>query len=420
MNFYALGILKSFWAEGTYAYAMLDAKKGPFEARAFINHLDVDSTPDYQARGGQQISTTTMADVVDVETVYHGQIGGWLPQDLHIGAGYRLKYVDWDWMLTSKTEHHFKGFFEDRIQFTDRLAATVGLRVDQHPLVGLTTSPRGAFVYRPGEHTALRLTAGTAFRTPSFIENHLHTTVPSPVTAVSIRSRGDVNLAPEEIFQVDLGFSTGDGDFIELEIVGYLQEVKSLIQLGSLNTPGPDFAPEEARRPAPQSETFIGGESSFINNPEVARGGGVELAARFIPADGIDITASYTIEAMQNEDGERLLGNPLHKANLGVHIRTALGLDVGFDAHYVSDMNITERAFDPVTRDLVKEDCPVDPYALLNGRLGYRALEDRLEIAVSAFNMIGPLRSAQTYREHCYGNALGNRAYTTLTYRFGQ
>ena len=420
MNFYALGIFKSFWADGTYAYAMLDAQTGPFQTRAFVNHLDVDSTPDYQLRGGQQVSTTTLAEVVDVETVYNGQIDGALPQELHIGAGYRLKYVDWDWMETDKTEHHFKGFLEDRIQVTEHLAATVGLRLDQHPLVGLTTSPRGALVYRPGEHSALRLTAGTAFRTPSFIENHLNTTVPSPVTTVSIRSRGDVDLAPEEILQIDLGFSTGDGDYVEIEVVGYVQEVKNLIQLGALRTPGPDFPAEEARRPSDESGTFIGGESYFVNNPTVYRGGGLELAARFIPADGIDLTASYTVQAMEDEAGDRLLGNPMHKANLGIHIRTALGLDLGLDAHYVSSVNITERAFDPVTRDLISEDCPVDAYSLVNGRLGYRALDDRLEIAFSASNMIGSLRAEQTYREHCYGNAVGTRAYTTLTYRFGQ
>jgi iron complex outermembrane receptor protein len=421
MNFYALGILKSFWAQGTNAYGMLDAKMGPLEARAFINHLDVDSVPDHQPRGGQRLETSTVADVVDVEAVFNERFVLGLPQDLHVGAGYRLKYIEWDWLTGSETEHHFKGFLEDRVSLTDSLAATVGLRVDQHPLVGLTTSPRGALVYRPGEHSAIRLTAGTAFRTPSFLENHLDLAVPSPITAVSIRSKGDVNLAPEEISQVDLGFITGDGDFLEFEVVGYLQEVRSLVQLGALRSPGSaGFPAVEARRPAADSGTFIAGESGFVNNDEVFRGGGLEFAARFIPSDGIDLTASYTIEAMYDAGDDRSLGNPLHKANLGVHIRTALGLDTGFDAHYVSGVDITERAFDPETRALTVIGCPVDPYLLVNGRIGYRALNDRLEIAFSAINLAGPFMAEPTYREHCFGNALTTRAYTTLTYRFGQ
>ena len=119
-----------------------------------------------------------------------------------------------------------------------------------------------------------------------------------------------------------------------------------------------------------------------------------------------------------SDTGDRLTGNPLHKVHLGVQLRTALGLDFGGDAHYVSEIDVPEREFDPATLNIERQSCKADAYLLVNARVGYRALDDQLEMAFSAFNMLDPLLDNDGHREHCFGQPLGTRAYATLTYRF--
>jgi iron complex outermembrane receptor protein len=381
----------------------------------------VESSPDYQPVGLPLISTHTAATVLDAESTYSSDFDLLVPHELHLGGGYRLKHIDWDWLGPPRNEHHGKAFAEDRMQLTGALATTFGLRLDRHPVVGTTPSARGAVVYRLDENSSVRLTAGTAFRNPTFVENYLSITLPTPVAAVGARSLGEIDLLPEEIVQIDLGVILGDGDFVTLEAVGYVQEVRNLITLDKLRGVGSPGVPlDGSRRPDPESGTFIAGETSFTNDREVSQGGGMELGLHLIPARGVDLKLSYTFELMRGEGGDRRLENPLHKGHVGVQFRTDQGIDLGFDGYYVSAINIPERDFDPVTRELVVQDCRVDSYTIANARVGYRMWDDSLELSVAGSQIGGALGGRQTHREHCYGNTIGPRVYGSLTYRFGR
>jgi len=419
-QFYALGVFRSFWSEGLLGYVMADGAVGPVSVRGFVNHLDVSSRPEYHPTGGPTLATDTFADVADVEAVYSAEFDLLARHDLDVGVGYRFKRIDWSYLDGLHSEHHLKSFVEDRIALHERVDATLGVRVDQHPLVGLTPSPRGALVYHPVDTLALRITGSTAFRTPTFLESYLGLAVPSPVSAISVVSQGDRDLEPERIAQLDFGATWAATDWLSTELVGYAQQVSNLIQLGSPVMAGaPGFDLDLARRP--ESGTFLAGVSSFENGDRVYRGGGLEVSAHLLPMDGVDVKASYVLQAVwDTQTGARYQGNPMQKAHAGLQIRTLLGLDIGADIQYVSPLVIPEREFDPVTRDIRINQCQSDRYMLLNGRVGYRLLDDDLELAVSAFNMLGPLLSDAGLREHCFADPLGPRATAWISYRFGE
>ena len=417
-DFYAIGTFRNFWINGFLGYGMIEAEVGPFQLRTFINHLDVTAAPEFVPVGGPTLETDAIADVVDAELSFHYEFKLLVPQSFTVGAGYRLKTIDWTYLDQFHTEHHFKAFIEDRLNLLPTLDLTLGFRIDVHPLVGVTPSPRGAIVWRPDDGMALRLTVGTAFRTPTFLESYLDLRVPSPVSAVSLLSRGDRDLRPESIFQVDLGYIYNGSDFFSAEVAGYFQMVRNLIQLSDPLLVGePGFVEAGAGGLDPTTGTFIAGVSSFENSDAVSVGGGFEVGGAVYPVDGVDIKASYAFLYMRDsETGARDERNPMHKLNVGFQLRTRIGIDFNLDAHMVSNVNLLERDFNAETGTIERTECRASTYLLLNSRLGYRMFDDKLEVAVSGFNLLDLV--GLDHREHCFANELDARVYGWVTYRF--
>lgn len=59
---------------------------------------------------------------------------------------------------------------QDEIRLSDNVTVDLGLRHDQYSTFGGTTNPRGGFIYRPFEKTALKLLYGQSFRAPNAYE----------------------------------------------------------------------------------------------------------------------------------------------------------------------------------------------------------------------------------------------------------
>lgn len=101
-----------------------------------------------------------------------------------------------------------------------------------------------------------------------------------------------------------------------------------------------------------------------------------------------------------------------HKLNLGVQYRSPFGLDISLDLHWVSGQTWLEQDVDAV-RGVVFRELPLDAYYLMNARLGYRAMDDKLEFGVSAFNVTN-----NQIRQHPFGQRLETRVLGTVSYTF--
>ena len=422
-DFYAIGLLRNLYLDGVFPWVRFDVKHKGLTARAFWNHYDTEAGPTWHAPGTlDSLFTHVLANTVDVEASYGGDAQIGVPHHITVGAGFRVKTIDWDFLDEPKVERHLNGFVEDRITLhggNERfggLAAVLGFRFDQHPLVGFTPSPRVALVAKPTERMAIRASAGTAFRIPTFMESYLSLRVPGPLTGVELITYGNTELQPELIRSVELGYRYEGSDYFMFDVAAYYQRVSSLIALGDVtSTPDAGLDPD-------QPDRFVVGTSRFENEDQVFSGFGVEPSIHVFPVDGLDVSVNYALNYLLDLDlldaGEpaRDARTPLHKINASVQYRSPFHLDFGVDLHYVSAYTIPERAFDE--NGLVELD-PLDMnrYVILNARVIVRLLEDRLNIGVTGFNLTA-FGGDGGHREHEFGTRIGPRVYGTVSYRF--
>jgi len=417
-DFYAIGLLRNMNVDGVFPWVRLDVRHKGLNARAFWNHFDTTAGPNWHAPGTlDSLFTHVQANTIDVEASYGGDVELGVPHHITVGAGFRVKTIDWDYLDEAHTERHLNGFVEDRITLVqgpkggDGLDAVLGFRFDQHPLVGFTPSPRAALVIKPTPRMAIRASAGTAFRIPTFMESYLALRVPGPLTGVELITFGNTGLQPELIRSVELGFRYEGSDYFMFDVAGYYQRVSDLIALGDVtSTPDLGLDPQ-------QPDRFVVGTSQFENEDTVFSGFGVEPALHVFPVTGLDLSVNYAFNYLVDLDlGTRDARTPMHKVNAGIQYRSPFLLDFGVDLHWVSRYTIPERTFD-ADGAVQTDPLEMDPYTILSARIVLRLLQDRLYIGVTGFNLLA-FRDEGGHREHAFGTRIGPRVYGTVSYRF--
>src|SRR5438477_11416726 len=231
---------------------------------------------------------------------------------------------------------------------------------------------------------------------------------------------------PEDMLQAELGYRGHIGTF-QPDIVVYAERVANLITDGALRRPAD---PNEGRDPI--TGQYIIGYTGFENEPGHFFGVGAELGGKWSPADGVDLLGNYSYEKMfactpgaagSACTGEAslpsqvsaTLGNTAqHKVNFTALWRTRQNFDIGLDLHFVSGVTWFEKSFD-ITREggVLFTPYALPAYTLINGRVGYRLVKDRLETGLAVYNLLG-----DDHREHPFGNAIGRRLLVTVTGSF--
>ncbi len=253
------------------------------------------------------------------------------------------------------------------------------LRMDKHPLIDHPVwSPRGALVMRPTAGQSIRLTAGSAFRTPAMFETYVQYLLPTPVTAVGALGFGSTNstqvfgtppLKPERIVSVETGYQYQDSDYFSFEISAYYNRVTDIIALSNQSTAftlaqygDPNLSAITAfNNPTNQ---FPFGASRLGNDADQYNVFGAEIGGRVFPVDGLDIYANYspnqTFAKVPGQSGwQRDERTSQHQFNLGVQYRSRFGLDVAADFHYYSrqvwpELQVTAAAFSSRARFLTE------------------------------------------------------------------
>ena len=144
---------------------------------------------------------------------------------------------------------------------------------------------------------------------------------------------------------------------------------------------------------------------------------------RVFPVEGLDVYANYTLMGVGEDEShcsaaQRALSvddsrTSMHKVNAGVQVRTKAGIDGSVDFHYVSPQDWAEQVIDVAQQRIVEQSFHLDPYALVNARVGYRFLHNHAEVSVAGFNILDSV-----HREHPFGQLVGRRTMGFFTYRF--
>jgi iron complex outermembrane receptor protein len=415
-EFYPLGTLRNFFMDGISAYGKADAGLGPVKLKAFWNHVNFDAGPQYEPIGQRSLATQISSNVINGEALWSKgfELAG--EHLLNVGAEGRFKRVGWEYLGDVKQEFHAAAFVQDEWRPVEPLRLLASYRVDRHPLLdegkpGLAHSPRVSAIFIPIEGHAFRASAASAFREPTFLESYIRLLVPAPgVPGASALTLGSDSLKPERLVAYELGYRGEAARLgIDWDVALYQNTVSNLIAVSPLqrSSAGESFDAE--------SGTFVVGRSFFRNEPATYTSRGVELGASLAPVDGLGIKLSTAFQKV-TADGEPdeqcgpCSQAPQLKLFGGVTYRTRQQLEFGVDATFTSGTVWIERepsSADPTRIDFLSYGLPA--YTVLNARVGYEILRDKLTVAIVGSNLAG------NHAQHPFGNRIERRVFASMT-----
>jgi len=435
-----LGALRTFGNTGQSGYLRAEVNNGPTKLRVYWNALRLTSGPEYWPSNIISLKSSIRSDVVDFTAQSGVEFKAAGTHHLNFGGEYRFKSVQWGYLAprpdgSAYQENHFSLFLQDQWDISRKVTLVLSYRADRHPLLaeegvtsgGIVHSPSGTLLYEFKPDHVLRLNLSSAFRAPTSIESYGDLFAPNPTQpALGIRFQGSRLLHPEQIVTAEIGYRGRFGSF-QPEVVTYAERVQNLITDGALRLPA---NPSQAVDPA--TGQYVIGYTGFENEPGSFFGLGIELSGKWSPVDGVDLSLNYSFEKMfacsttASNGGctsdlnppsavSATLGNTAqHKLNALALWRTRANFDLGLEIHYVSSVTWTERSFDvSQPGGVLFTPYGLPAYTLVNGRVGYWWIREKLETGIAVYNVLG-----DNHREHPFGNQIGRRVLFSATGSF--
>jgi iron complex outermembrane receptor protein len=396
------------------------------ELRAFWNHSEGINGNNAAYDGQSLVPARFDTNVVDGEAQFidRFETGEGIVHDLHLGAEYRLKEVQWSYLRADETEHHAGLFAHDAVRLGPRVAIVGDYRADYVPYLNrIVQSPRGSLLFHPSKQSTVRGIVATAFRTPTFLESYIGNFIQLPYAGGGeITPPSFPKVQPEQVLTTELGYMNSESDFFTFDSAFFYNRASNLIEIapvspvtvGDLATPGvpQTFSPSTGLYPL-----FTGGYQNQCQKYNVY---GAEIGARVFPVEGLDLYGNYTLmDVVEDETG---CANPppadartsAHKLNGGVQVRTKTGFDAEVDVHFVSPQTWAEQVIDVQKQSIVYQSYHLDAYAIVNARVGFRFLRNnQAEVSAVAFNLLD-----NRHREHPFGQIIGRQVLGFFTYRF--
>lgn len=412
VEFYALGALGDYAMQYDSGWARGDAAYGPVHLRSFYTSLDGRTGPWAEQEGARSLDTDVNSDTIDVELEANGDVTtGAVRHRLNAGVGYRYKAIAWGYLESDDpiVENHYSAFAQEEARIGP-VALVASLRADKAPLVPIaeTLSPRGAVLVHLGDARTLRVTGGSAFRAPTFLETYFALPLPTETDGVYVEVDGSKDLVPERILTGELGFHDESTAFHTADAALYVNRVTDLI---SLTDATQAFNPYN-----PDTNGFEAATTGFINSPDAYTAIGGELDARVFPIDGLDVYANLAIERIVTDDGVVDASVSLVKVNGGAIYRTPWRIDVAAHVQYASDEVWALRDY-AADGTLQTTDVPVAGRTIVSARVAGRPFaDDKLELAVAGWNLAA--LGTDGFREHPKGQLVRPRLWGEVTWRF--
>jgi len=342
----------------------------------------------------------TLTDTYDIELQDSIRLGS--RNIVTAGGSYRLNTISSNLIDEFHRQHLWAVYLQDEFKPVDNLAITIGARYDNHPLTENTLTPRASITYLLTQRHTFRISAGKAFRNPTFIESYLLTSPKLNLSELNPRlpeipftweALGNPALNPERITTYELSYQTILKDRISSKFNLFFNRLDELIEFGAVETlPADFFFPGSPGGVIPSMTSFYNrGKSESI-------GGEVDMT--FYVTKWLSGFANYSYQQLTDiQTSERIKSAPEHKLNGGLCLKCKNRISTNVAAHYVSQTEWNG----------VK----VDAYTLVNVKVAYSMMEEGAEISLSAFNLLN-----QKHREHPWGDEIGRRITAGLTYRF--
>ncbi|MDD5435376.1 MAG: TonB-dependent receptor [Nitrospira sp.] len=258
-------------------------------------------------------------------------------------------------------------FLQDKWQPLKPLTITYGARYDHYATIDSTLSPRFVMLYQPVPHQTFRLSYGVAYRQPTAVE-------------LFVLIGGNTDLRHEKIRTYEAGYSTLIFHRLKGGINIFYNRLSDIIHVES---------------------------DVNVNQYSIGVYGG-EIDGELLVDSWLTTFLNLSQQKVHHFDVARIERNtPEYKVNGGVRLHITDALSASLLMDYVSKVqfsNYTQVRF--AMKDYT------DPYTLFNMQIMYSLWKEKMDFALSVFNLFH-----DAHREHPIGDEIGTRVLAQMTYR---
>jgi iron complex outermembrane receptor protein len=318
-------------------------------------------------------------------------------------------------------------YLQDEIFLNDHFRWVIGGRIDKFSSIDdAVFSPRTTFMIKPNAAHTFRASFNRAFRAPSYINNHIETSIlnEANLSAISpalsrfifpIRATGNPDLKQETLTAYELGYTGVIHNRATLTAAVYWNDVEDSINFAQVARYTPANPPPTW---PPQIPTFVLGlipppglpsEFTYINLGKY-QDRGVELGVDAAVNRYLNVFANYSYQ--WDPDPEDPDFN-IAELNLPPNNRFNLGFNFSYQRYLGNfSVNYTDGAF---WQDVLDQRYhgTTEAYTLVNGGFGVRWAGDKLVTSVKVNNLAN-----EEVLQHVFGDVMRRQVIGELRFTF--
>lgn len=401
-------------SDSRFTYLTTRYQRGGSRVAFFTNLLNGDAS-NLLARGptGQPLPLVFDTRTFDVEASDSRTLGG--RHVLSYGGNYRHNTFDISLAPNGEDRNEGGVYLQDEIFFGERFRWVVGGRVDKFSSVDDPVfSPRTTFMIKPSRAQTVRVSYNRAFRAPSFINNHIETTILNEVnlSALSpalaryvfpIRAVGNPGLEQEQMTAYEVGYVGVLRNRATVSAAVYWNNTED----GIYFTPNAVYTPAS---PPPGLSPFAVGALASVGvflpsqftylNLGTIKDKGIELGIDTSLNRYVNLFANYSYQWMPVVE-DLPAGTSITDINWPAENRFNAGVDFSY-ARFLGNLsvNYTDDAYWQDVLD-VRFAGSTEPYTLVNGAVGVRWFDERITTSLKVTNI-----GNDEVQQHIFGDIL--------------
>lgn len=409
---------------GRLSYASARYQQGGRRVAFFTNILNADAS-NLLSRGvtGQFLVLGFNTQTVDVEASEARAFG--TRHAVVYGGNFRYNRFDVTIAPDGRNRREGGVYLQDEIFLGDHVRWVVGGRIDKFSSIrDAVFSPRTTLMLKPAESQTVRLSFNRAFRAPSFINNHLQTTVlnEANLSAISpllsrfvlpVGAVGNPDLKQETMTAIEIGYSGVFANRTTVSASVYWNTIDDGIYFTQVGRYTPASPP--ATWPAAIPAFAIGlipapGLPSVFSyrNLGTVKDKGVELGVDAALSRAVNVFANYSFQADPVVEGF----DP-SEANFPANNRVNAGFNFS-QGRYLGNLSVSYTG-DAYWQDVLDARFAgrTDAFTLVNGGLGLRWKGDQVVTSVKVTNLIN-----QEVQQHIFGDIMRRQVVGEVRFSF--